>query len=91
MKAKRQIQSSLNSVTMLDGTGGHVTVIFTAVSRDADHGYIFIQAREGACIGCRDSSMVERWVASAWLFREQHFSPHLWSRQPIGFGRHSGT
>ncbi len=25
MKAKRQIESSLNSVTMLDGTGGHVT------------------------------------------------------------------
>jgi hypothetical protein len=24
MKAKRQIESSLNSVTMLDGTGGHV-------------------------------------------------------------------
>jgi hypothetical protein len=25
MKAKRQIESSLNSVTMLDGTGGQVT------------------------------------------------------------------
>ena len=25
MTAKRQIESSLNSVTMLDGTGGHVT------------------------------------------------------------------
>jgi hypothetical protein len=25
MKAKRQIESSLNSVTMLDGSGGHVT------------------------------------------------------------------
>jgi hypothetical protein len=24
MKAKRQIESSLNSITMLDGTGGHV-------------------------------------------------------------------
>ncbi len=24
MKAKRQIESTLNSVTMLDGTGGHV-------------------------------------------------------------------
>ena len=24
MKSKRQIESSLNSVTMLDGTGGHV-------------------------------------------------------------------
>jgi hypothetical protein len=27
MKAKRQIESSLNSVTMLDGTGGHVKYI----------------------------------------------------------------
>ena len=27
MKAKRQIESSLNSVTMLDGTGGHVNTI----------------------------------------------------------------
>ena len=26
MKAKRQIEPSLNSVTMLDGTGGHVTL-----------------------------------------------------------------
>jgi|GEM_PF-5569784 len=26
MKAKRQIESSLNSVTMLDGTGGQVTI-----------------------------------------------------------------
>ena len=25
MKAKRQIESELNSATMLDGTGGHVT------------------------------------------------------------------
>jgi hypothetical protein len=26
MKAKRQIESSLYSVTMLDGTGGHVSI-----------------------------------------------------------------
>jgi hypothetical protein len=31
MKAKRQIESSLNSVTMLDGTGGHV--MLTPVNR----------------------------------------------------------
>ena len=28
MTAKRQIESSINSGTMLDGTGGHVTVIW---------------------------------------------------------------
>ena len=27
MKAKRQIESSLNSGTMLDGTGGHVNAL----------------------------------------------------------------
>jgi hypothetical protein len=31
MKAKRQIESSLNSVTMLDGSGGHVTWFFEPV------------------------------------------------------------
>jgi molybdopterin/thiamine biosynthesis adenylyltransferase len=29
-----------------------VQVIFTAVSRDADHGYIFVQDKAGPCIGC---------------------------------------
>ena len=29
-----------------------IPVIFTAVSRDADHGYVFVQGRDGACIGC---------------------------------------
>jgi molybdopterin/thiamine biosynthesis adenylyltransferase len=29
-----------------------IPVIFTAVSRDADHGYVFIQIKEGACLGC---------------------------------------
>jgi molybdopterin-synthase adenylyltransferase len=29
-----------------------IPVIFTAVSADADHGYIFIQRPEGPCIGC---------------------------------------
>ena len=29
-----------------------IPVVFTAVSRDADHGYVFIQDREGACLAC---------------------------------------
>ena len=29
-----------------------IPVIFTAVSRDADHGYVFVQERGGPCIGC---------------------------------------
>lgn len=29
-----------------------VPVIFAAVSRDADHGYVFVQDREGPCIAC---------------------------------------
>lgn len=27
-------------------------VVFTGVSRDGDHGYIFVQDRDGPCIGC---------------------------------------
>jgi hypothetical protein len=27
-------------------------VIFTAVSRDADHGYVFVQQTRGPCLGC---------------------------------------
>jgi len=34
MKAKRQIESSLNSVTMLDGTGGHVTLLQCPIPGD---------------------------------------------------------
>jgi molybdopterin/thiamine biosynthesis adenylyltransferase len=30
----------------------NVPVIFVAVSRDADHGYVFVQDRDGPCIGC---------------------------------------
>jgi len=30
-----------------------IPVIFTAVSREADHGYVFIQMPSGACFGCR--------------------------------------
>jgi molybdopterin/thiamine biosynthesis adenylyltransferase len=29
-----------------------IPVIFTAVSRDADHGYVFVQAADGPCIAC---------------------------------------
>ena len=29
-----------------------VPVIITAVSSDGDHGYVFVQEAEGACIGC---------------------------------------
>lgn len=29
-----------------------VPVIFTAVSRDGDHGYLFVQGKEGPCIAC---------------------------------------
>ncbi len=29
-----------------------IPVIFAAVSADADHGYVFIQDRDGPCIGC---------------------------------------
>jgi molybdopterin/thiamine biosynthesis adenylyltransferase len=29
-----------------------IPVIFAAVSRDADHGYVFVQERRGPCIGC---------------------------------------
>lgn len=29
-----------------------IPVIFAAVSRDADHGYVFVQEKQGACIAC---------------------------------------
>lgn len=35
-----------------------IPVIFTAVSRDGDHGYIFIQATEGPCIACLFPDMI---------------------------------
>ncbi len=35
-----------------------ISVIFTAVSRDGDHGYIFIQATEGPCIACLFPDMI---------------------------------
>ena len=36
----------------------NIPVIFTAVSRDADHGYVFVQDKEGPCIGCMFPDMV---------------------------------
>ena len=39
MKAKRQRESSLNSVTMLDGTGGHV-IVTTPRSRWANSNFV---------------------------------------------------
>jgi molybdopterin/thiamine biosynthesis adenylyltransferase len=36
----------------------HIPVIFTAVSRDADHGYVFVQDKDGPCIACMFPDMV---------------------------------
>jgi adenylyltransferase/sulfurtransferase len=33
-------------------------VIFAAVSRDADHGYVFVQDKHGPCIGCLFPDMI---------------------------------
>ena len=35
-----------------------IPVIFSAVSRDADHGYVFVQERDGPCIACLFPDMV---------------------------------
>ena len=35
-----------------------VPVIFTAVSGDGDHGYVFVQEKEGPCIGCLFPDMI---------------------------------
>ena len=35
-----------------------IPVIFTAVSVSGDHGYVFVQERDGACIGCLFPDMV---------------------------------
>ena len=35
-----------------------IPVIFAAVSRDADHGYVFVQEKNGACIACMFPDMV---------------------------------
>ncbi len=36
-----------------------IPVIFTAVSRDADHGYVFVQEKVGPCIGCLFPDMAD--------------------------------
>lgn len=36
-----------------------IAVIFSAVSRDADHGYVFVQEKEGPCIGCLFPDMAD--------------------------------
>lgn len=36
-----------------------IPVIFAAVSRDGDHGYVFVQDCEGACIGCLFPDMAD--------------------------------
>jgi molybdopterin/thiamine biosynthesis adenylyltransferase len=36
----------------------NIPVIFTAVSRDADHGYVFIQDKNGPCVACIFPDMV---------------------------------
>ncbi len=37
----------------------HIPVIFTAVSHDADHGYVFVQDNDGPCIACLFPDMVD--------------------------------
>jgi len=36
-----------------------VPVIFSAVSRDGDHGYVFLQEKQGACISCLFPDMAD--------------------------------
>jgi molybdopterin/thiamine biosynthesis adenylyltransferase len=36
-----------------------IPVIFTAVSRDGDHGYVFVQEKEGPCIACLFPDMTD--------------------------------
>ena len=36
-----------------------IPVIFTAVSRDGDHGYVFVQEKVGPCIGCLFPDMAD--------------------------------
>jgi molybdopterin/thiamine biosynthesis adenylyltransferase len=36
-----------------------IPVIFTAVSRDGDHGYVFVQGKEGSCIACLFPDMTD--------------------------------
>jgi len=36
-----------------------IPVIFAAVSRDGDHGYVFVQENEGSCIACLFPDMAD--------------------------------
>jgi molybdopterin/thiamine biosynthesis adenylyltransferase len=36
-----------------------IPVIFAAISRDGDHGYVFVQERHGPCIGCLFPDMAD--------------------------------
>jgi molybdopterin/thiamine biosynthesis adenylyltransferase len=36
----------------------NIPVIFTAVSRDANHGYVFVQGKDGPCIACMFPDLV---------------------------------
>src|SRR5262249_20792691 len=36
-----------------------IPVIFAAVARDGDHGYVFVQDRDGPCIGCLFPDMAD--------------------------------
>jgi molybdopterin-synthase adenylyltransferase len=36
-----------------------ISVIFAAVSRDGDHGYVFVQEKHGPCIGCLCPDMTD--------------------------------
>jgi hypothetical protein len=36
-----------------------IPVIFAAVSRDGDHGYVFVQDKHGPCIGCLFPDMAD--------------------------------
>ncbi len=38
--------------------GRGIPVIFTAVSRDGDHGYVFVQDNAGPCIACMFPDMI---------------------------------
>ena len=35
-----------------------IPVVFTAVSTNADHGYVFVQGREGPCVVCMFPDMI---------------------------------
>ena len=35
-----------------------ISVIFTAVSRDGDHGFVFVQDKTGPCIACMFPDMI---------------------------------